>query len=184
MCNNSRPQCSITRYNTVAYPGTTIQIPVVAVGQRFGTVPSTVHSKFRYELLDGIHPKIKDWQHTQRVQKYCTNVIYTMMSPPQAKLTMVMEVENIETPSRYVMFAVARQAGLKKLIYPGIYFVDLKINVEMLLCPLGFEFHNKSMTCTCDLKLLECGLNCSIGTQTIWRKSSFWITTAEVVHEH
>ena len=161
----------------------------MAVGQRFGTVPSTVHSKFRYELLDEIYPKIKDWQHTQRVEKYCTNVIYTMMSPPQAKLTMVMEVENIETPGRYVMFAVARLAGLKKLIHPGIYFVDLKINVEMLLCPLGFEFHNKSMTCKCDSKLLEYGINCSIDTQTIRRKNSFWITTAEenggvIVHEH
>ena len=189
MCNNSRPECSITRYNTMAYPGTTIQIPAVAVGQRFGTVPSTVHSKFRYELLDGTYPKIKDWQYTQRVEKQCTNLIYTIMSPPQVTLTMVMQVENIETPSRYVMFAAAQQAGLKKLIHPAIYFVDLKINIETLFCPLGFEFHNKSMMCTCDSKLVEYGINCSIDAQTIWRKNLFWITTAVesgrvLIHEH
>ena len=191
MCNNSRPECSIIRYNTVAYPGTTIQIPAVAVGQRFGTVPSTVHSKFRYKLLDGTYPKMKDWQHTQRVEKQCTNLTYTIMSPPQVTLTMVMQVENIETPSRYVMFAVAEQAalGLRMLIHPAMYFMDLKINIETLFCPLGFEFHNKSMTCTCDSKLVDYGINCSIDTQTIQRKSSFWITTAEessgvIVHEH
>jgi len=37
LCIDSRPECSITQYNNVVYPGTTIQIPAVAVGQRFGT---------------------------------------------------------------------------------------------------------------------------------------------------
>jgi len=45
----------------VVYPGTTIQIPAVAVGQRFGTVPSTVHSKFLYVSMNRIHPRIQDW---------------------------------------------------------------------------------------------------------------------------
>ena len=37
--------CSITEYTITAYPGERFAIPVVAVGQRFGTVPSMVHSK-------------------------------------------------------------------------------------------------------------------------------------------
>ena len=45
------------------------------------------------------------------------------------------------------------------------------------------------MMCTCDSKLVENEINCSIDTQTVWRKNSFWITAAEesgevIVHEH
>ena len=59
----------------------------------------------------------------------------------------------------------------------------------MLACPLGFEYHNTSMTCTCDSKLVENEITCSIDSRTVRRKNSFWITTAEesgevIVHEH
>ena len=38
--------CSTTKHNITAYPGEAFQIPVVAVGQQFGTVPFTVHVMF------------------------------------------------------------------------------------------------------------------------------------------
>ena len=46
LCNNDIPDCNITQYNITAYPGETFQIPAVAVGQRFGTVPYPVESRF------------------------------------------------------------------------------------------------------------------------------------------
>ena len=168
----------------MAYPGTTIKIPAVAVGQRFGIVPSTVHS----DLMNGTHPKIQDWQHTQKVGKDCTNLTYTIMSPSQMELTMVMEVENLDTPDRDVMQAAGKLS--KNLLNTDLYLTtNLLINIKILPCPLGFEYDNTSMTCTCDSKLAENEINCSIDTQTVWRKSSFWITTAEesgevLVHEH
>jgi len=63
----------------VAYPGTTIQLPAVAVGQRFGTVPSIIYSDFSYEFeqMNETKPSINNWQHTQKVGKDCTNVTYT-----------------------------------------------------------------------------------------------------------
>ena len=186
LCVDSKPECSITHYNTSAYPGTTIELPVVAVGQRFGTVPSTVCSNF---IMNGVHPNIKDWQHTQKSRKDCTNLTYTIMSPSQVDITMVMEVENFDTPDRDVMEVTSKFFLSDYGIYSHLYFTNLLIHVEMLLCPLGFEYDNTSMMCICDSKLVEYGLNCSIDTQTVWRKSSFWITTAEesgdvLVHEH
>ena len=187
LCIDSRPECSITQYNISAYPGTTTALPIVAVGQRFGTVSSIVHSGFHYEM-NGIHPKIQDWQYTQKVDKHCTNVTYTIMSPPQVELTMVLEME-LDTVDRYALEAAGVFNVQNKLIDPNSYLTNLLINIKMLLCPLGFEYHNTSMMCTCDSKLVEYGINCSIDTQTVWRKSSFWITTAEqsgevIVHEH
>ena len=183
LCIDSQPECSITHYNISTYPGTTIEFLVVAVGQRLGTVPSTVRSDF---IMNGVHPNIKDWQHTQKVGKGCTNLTYTIMSPSQVEITMVMEVENLDTPDRGIL----RSAGvINKLENLRLYITDLKIHIEMLPCPLGFEYDNTSMMCTCDSKLVENEINCSIDTQTIWRKSSFWITAAEesggvIVHEH
>ena len=192
LCIDSKPECSITQYNISAYPGTTIQIPAVAVGQRFGTVPSTVHSDIVHQLIDGIHPNTKDWQHTQRVEKYCTNLTYTIMSPSQVELTIIVKAEKLDTPDRGILRAAAERNFEDKLsvIDPDFYFSNLLIGIETLQCPLGFEYQNTSMICTCDSKLVKYGIkNCSIDAQTIWRKNSFWIATAEgsggvIVHEH
>ena len=189
LCIDSRPGCSITQYNISAYPGTTIQIPAVAVGQRFGTVPSTVRSDYLHELTesDGIQPNIQDWQHTQKVEKSCTTLTYTIMSPSQVKLIMKVEVENLDTSDLSTMQANGEFNFQNKSQDPDLYFTNLLIHIEMLLCPLGFEYDNKSMTCECDSKLVEYGINCSIDTQTIRRKTSLWITTAKggvIVHDH
>ena len=189
LCIDSRPECSITQYNISAYPGTTIRIPAVAVGQRFGTVQSVVHSDFLHEFIDEVQPKIHDWQHTQKIEKNCTSLTYTIMSPSQVKLRMIVEIEFLDTPDMTMMQAAARYNLQNKSIDPDTYFTNLLINIEVLLCPSGFEYYNQSMTCKCDSKLMEYGLNCSIETQTIWRKNPFWITTAEpggeiLVHEH
>ena len=185
LCVDSRPECSITQYNTVLYPGKTIKLSAVAVGQRFGIVPSTVHSEFLY----GIHPKIKDWQHTQKLDKHCTELMYTIMSPSQTKLTMEVKVEKSDVLDWAAMHITGRQNYQNKSSMIDLYFSNLLINIQILPCPLGFEYDNTSMLCTCDSKLVENEINCSIDTQTVWRKSSFWIATAEgsggvIVHEH
>ena len=159
----------------------------MAVGQRFGTVPSTIHSEFLNRLTNGVRPNIEDWQHTQKVGKDCTNLTYTIMSPSQVKLTMTVEVESLNTPAIGELLQAAGQ--LNKLIDLDKYFTNLLIHIKTSSCPLGFEYNNRLMICTCDSTLDEHGINCSIDTQTIWRKNPFWITTAEesggvIVHEH
>ena len=134
LCIESRPECSITQYNISVYPGTTIQIPAVAVGQRFGTVPSTVHSDFQYELLEGIWPNLHDWQHTQKVEKKCTSLIYTIMSPPQVGLTMKVKEEYVNT----IDITAKLVAGIHSLqskydsMDPELYFTNLLLYIEML----------------------------------------------------
>ena len=187
LCIDSRPECSLTQYNISAYPGVTIRIPAVAVGQRFGTVPTTVYSDFLHELADGVQPNIQDWQHTQKVEKICTSLTYTIMSPSQVTLTMTVEIEYLDTPDIAKMQVAGKLRLQSKPIDPSLYFTNLLIHIETLFCPSGFEYDKKSMTCKCDFKLVQYGITCSIDIQTVWRKSSFWITTAEggvIVHEH
>ena len=74
---------------------------------------------------------------------------------------MVMEVEYLDTVT----------AG--EYNFQSLYSTNLFINIEMLPCPFGFEYHNTSMMCTCDSKLVEYKINCSIGAQTVWRRVHF-----------
>ena len=57
------------------YPGETIQVSVVAVGQRHGTVPSRVVSIIDQDSNRGYLP---DCQHLQQVNNMCTKLNYTV----------------------------------------------------------------------------------------------------------
>ena len=92
LCTNmSIPDCSITEYTVTAYPGETLTIPAVAVGQRFGTVPSTVHSSF----VSGSNGRLPAPQRTQSVSVTCTKLMYTTLSSPNRTEVMELSVEKI-----------------------------------------------------------------------------------------
>ena len=90
----SIPDCSITEYTIAAYPGETLTIPAVAAGQRFGSVPSTVHSSF----VSGSNGRLPALQHTQSVSVTCTNLIYTTLCSPNRTEVMQLSVEKNNVP--------------------------------------------------------------------------------------
>ena len=73
-----------------------------------------------------------------------------------------------------------------------LQFSELSIHVEVQPCPLGFVFNNSSQTCICHPKLQQYEINCSISTQTVYRRSPLWINatllneiyTQVLVHNH
>ena len=95
----SIPDCSITNYTITAYPGETLTIPAVAVGQRFGTVPSTVQSSF----VSGSNGRLPALQYTQLVNVNCTNLVYTILSVPQKTEFMKLTVEKHNIPRTKVI---------------------------------------------------------------------------------
>ena len=97
LCTNmSIPDCNITEYTITAYPGETFTIPAIAVGQRFGTVPSTVHSNFADLLTD--NGRLPELQYTQLVNVNCTNLMYTIHSSPNRTEVMELTVEKHNVP--------------------------------------------------------------------------------------
>ena len=48
ICNGSHPDCTILNYTLTAYPGQTVVINTVAVGQGvgFGTSPANIHNNY------------------------------------------------------------------------------------------------------------------------------------------
>ena len=139
LCSNmSIPDCSITEYTITAYPGETLTIPVVAVGQKFGTVPSTVHSSFVSES-NGRLPAL---QRTQSVSVTCTNLMYTTLSSPNRTEVMKLSVEKNNVPQNIIYTLKIWQILPVNRALVNLQFSDLTIYIVLRPCPLGFLFNN------------------------------------------
>ena len=180
VCIDDLPDCSITHYNVTAYPGETFHIPAVAVGQMFGTVPFTVHSRF-FSVNTRNKPQMKALQETQMARRTCTNLTYTITSSHQIE-EMILTVEQLDKlPRQYIIQHPSRIP---------LIFKDLHLHIQLNPCPLGFVLNNSS--CTCHPQLQKHKINCSIDTQKVFRQSSMWINVTFpngsqngiLVHDH
>ena len=183
----SIPDCSITEYTITAYPGETLTIPAVAVGQRFGTVPSSVQSDF----VSRDNGRLPELQYTQLVNVNCTNLMYTILSPPNTTEVMKLSVEKYNIPPNIVVTDSRRSLIINQTL-TNLQFSELAVHIEVQPCPLGFVFSNNSHTCACHPKLQQHEINCSIDTQIVYRRSPLWINatflnetyTVVLVHNH
>ena len=192
LCTNmSIPDCSITEYTITTYPGETLKIPAVAVGQRFGTVPSTVQSSFVTRDKGSLSVLLPP-QYTQLVNVNCTNLMYTILSSPNRTEDMELTVEKHNVPQNVVIKnALKYNLHVNKTLI-NLQFSELTVHIEVRTCPLGFVFNNSSQTCICHPKLQQHEINCSIDTQTVYRRSPLWINatflnetyTQVLVHNH
>ena len=184
--NTSIPDCSIT---ITAYPGETLAIPAVAVGQRFGTVPFIVQSSF-VSSGNGNLPELLPLQYTQLVNANCTQLMYTIMSTPNRTKIIKLTVEKHNVPQD-TLIEYAQNWHLNKTLL-NLQFSELTIHIKLRTCPLGFVFNSSSQTCTCHPKLQQHKINCSINTQTVYRRCPVWINatflnetyTQVLVHNH
>ena len=174
VCINDLPDCNITQYNITAYPGETFQIQAVAVGQRFGTVPATVHAKFT-SVSSSSPPEMKPLQGTQKVGGKCTDLTYNIFSRHQNE-RMILSVDKVSIPVTTMPTKVSVL----------LQFTELFVCIALHPCPLGFVLYNSS--CTCHPQLKQHAINCNIDTQEINRPSIIWMNATfyngVIVHEH
>ena len=146
-CSNDQPDCSTHSTNITVYPGETFLVPVVAIGQRNGTVPAIVKSS-----LSDKQSKLGSLQRAQSVNNICTPLQYTIYSNSN-KETMTLEAEG-----------------------PCLELGEpLIINVTLLQCPTGFRFSNSTKDCTCEKRLQKYTNKCNITGRKIDRDGEFWI---------
>ena len=171
VCINGLPACSTTKHKITAYPGETFQIPAVCVGQRFGTVPFAVHARFISTNVSNNLPQMESLQGTQVVGRNCTNLTYTIASSNHFE-DMILTVDKFNVPEwTYLNFITDIFHILSKSIL--LQHTDLHVQILVRPCPLGFVLFNS--TCVCHPHLTQNGINCSINSQMVHRKSSMWI---------
>ena len=84
LCENNSPNCRQSDKTLIVYPGETVQVSVVTVGQRNGIVPANVTSMDRYIL-----------PHSQIVQpttRACTTLSYTV--DPKQKVSLELYIDS------------------------------------------------------------------------------------------
>ena len=147
-CSFGKPDCSIPASNLAKeiYPGETLKVSVVAIGQRNGTVASTVIAEFVLpnSCKLGICPRLKQLERIQIVRQNCTQLRYTPSSlNPKEKLKLT--VSNRQR----LRFADMTIKDLSKNPKYKIQFTDLYLDIKFKCCPFGFKFNISTGLCTC-----------------------------------
>ena len=164
LCVDSTPNCTITEISVDRYPGQTYMVSAVAVGQRFGTVPSTIQAQF-----DGIEStgEIEEVQQIQGLGHWCTDVGFTVRSSAkQEKLVLTISMQNHQANTLRNYLTEGNQQVL---------FETFKIGFNLRDCPLGFYFEHESKQCSCQKNVLAHNIACDTVSFTVLRPTPKWI---------
>ena len=181
ICTNLVPDCNITHMQFEHIPGQPFLISAVAVGQRFGIVPSTVQAQFIGEKSTGL---LEETQYVQIVDKKCTQLTFTIRSSnQQEKITLTIANDNVERP------------GLVDVPGYGFLFDTFELTFNLKECPYGFKFNAELKQCVCDNTLLNHQVLCDSQALRIYRSASKWVnatlthlrqnqSSGVIVHDH
>ena len=176
LCSRELLNCNTTVDSIALLPGATFSIGVVAVGQRYGVVPSNVLADY----LGHTAGLIGRLQYTQSVGSKCTDLEYTVRS-----------VETTET----LKLTVASTNNFVALQHDKNIDTDISINIDLKNCSLGFYLDSDLMKCQCLETLYAHDTMCNLSTFKILRESPKWINatfthtdssqkTGVIVHDH
>ena len=158
-CQNNIPDC-MNFIERQVYPGETFQVSVIALGQRNGTVPSTVSTIY---LGTGDLPPS---QYHQQVNNTCTKLNYTVHSLSQR---VGIELHAESSPcSNYELLPT------------------LTINLYQT-CPPGFNISESRKSCVCVSRLAQyahqCNITNNLGQITREAGQHFWAGYKNQSHE-
>ena len=173
LCFGYQPDCNVTIYELELLPGQSFQIQAVAVGQRFGTVPSTVFAAYENSSTE-----VDEVQQVQHVGKTCTILNYTIKTPNTEEiLKLYVEKYFIPEPVLDDLFDPydEESKSLSEVKQLLSVFEELKISLKILKCPLGYSFDSSTNICTCQKTLTRNGIECHLKNQTIVRRNQMWI---------
>ena len=146
-CSSEKPDCSLAASNqsTEIFPGETLHIYVVAIGQRNGTVSSTIYADFVPQIHHSKkYSKLSPLEKIQLVKKKCTEVKYTPISWNE-KETLLLKVSNQET----LRFEDKTIEELQDDPKYKVQFSDLYIDIKFKSCPFGYQFNQSTGLCSC-----------------------------------
>ena len=189
LCNeHGHPDCLVLADPTthIMYPGQTLSISAVAVGQDFGTVAGSVYAQFLSRSFPRSTSQLESWQKVQTVtQNSCNHLDYTIFSQNEgSEAVLVLTAQdsyvadiftNKETESSIHEWEVTYRTYAPK---PLMYLNNpVYVNISILPCPPGFILTtHPPFRCDCNLQLRQMhGIKCHIQNQTISRSGLVWV---------
>ena len=160
MCMDHVVNCSIIEHSVDIFPGQTLTLEAVAVGQRFGSVVSVVVATFN-PARSG---QVQGSQNVQIVQRACTTLMYTIMSPNSEERLVIRPTESEAAP-----------ANLSGTNQYALLFQQFSILFKIKKCPLAFKLDHMEHKCICISSITEHNLNCDLNNHTILRNIHQWV---------
>ena len=168
------------------YPGQSINISAVVVGQGLGTVAGSVYAQFLHTSPENKLPRfeLESWQKVQAVtQQSCSNLHYTILPQrgiPESTLVLTAHDSYV---SQYIINISTDFMHLKPTYHtsatgPLIYNNNpVYVNIPLIPCPPGFMLTaHPPFRCDCILLLQQMqGVQCHIQDQTIGRSGLLWV---------
>ena len=177
VCENGNRDCTTVIVSEVEYmyPGGTLNLPVVVVGETFGTVTGSVYAHF----LPSRHTvAIGELQQSQAVgHDSCTTLKYTIYSDND-KDVLVLTTSEVAVngfPNRTEVNITVAKYENDGTIAKDLLSFPLYINITFLPCPLGFILSGHPAECVCDTQLQQNNVTCNINDQTIHRSGALWV---------
>ena len=191
LCVDENPDC-LNIFKTIQdnghgpYPGQTIEISAVVVGQNFGTVSGSVYAQLINSPFSNNTPTLGQGQETQGVNHHsCNNLQYTINSPVENITIMLTSAKLKETymVSQQTFTETRRVYEAYENNTPYSFFPQtilefpVYINISLEPCPPGFSItHKHPVTCDCVRQLRELpGVTCDIENVTIYRSGQVWV---------
>ena len=154
ICINSEHNCTIKNRSVEILPGQSYELEVVAIGQRGGTVPSTIQAAFDGHSLG----KLQRVEYVQAVGKKCSTVTYTVEFSSETEL---------------LQLTTAEQTWMTR--------IPFAVKFHRKICNAGFTWSIGKTKCICDHRLTDHGIECNIQTLKVKRLSTKWVS---VTYEH
>ena len=155
-CEGGEPDCSVSSITRSVYPGGTIEVAIVAYGQRNGTTPAVV-----FMITPGDEITTKETEKTQNITKRCTSLNYTVQT-------------RIEGNAYEMILHVGPCAAKERTVSSGPTNV-ITVHVTILQCPPGFELSDYEPLCNCAQRLEKYADTCRIEDGKLERTTEFWV---------
>ena len=171
-CEGGEPDCSASSIAKSVYPGGTIEVAIIAYGQRSGPTPAVVQM-----ITPGNEITIKETERTQNITKRCTSLDYTVQT-------------RIEGSDYEITLYVGPCAAKERTVSSGPTNV-ITVLVTIFECPPGFELSGYEPLCDCAQRLERYTNTCRIADRKIERTTEFWVGYAQdnmsdglILHPH
>ena len=181
LCKTTNPDCLQIFRNMAVFPGEEFTIPVVVVGQTFGTATGYVYAQLL--LLVNVTARLGDLQHFQLVtQRHCNDLTYTLYSDRAEQVIVLVLTATSDLVEDYVDNSTVNSAineynkNNHSYVPKQLLNFPVYVNITTKPCPSGFKLTGSPPECRCIRKLQNLhGVKCHISKKQLERSGTVWI---------
>ena len=155
-CEGSKTDCSAFFITRSVYPGDTIEVPIIAYGQRNGPTPAVIQVTHKREI------EVDDVENTQSIKNSCTFLTYTV------------QTSAIGTTQEMTLY-VEGTCALRERTVSTLPTNAIKVYISIRECPPGFELLQLQTVCDCAQRLQRFTTTCRIHSRKIQRSPELWV---------